>query len=470
MPEVPDMRDTADGNALRATRRRDSDAEWTSRGPSGVRRGMLPDVHGQALPHAAHAVSAVQAVSAAHAAQAAHAAHTAQAARPVVGRFAPTPSGRMHLGNAYAMLAAWLSARAAGLDGRGSCMILRIEDIDAPRVVKDADRWIMDDLDWLGLDWDGEPVYQSGRLDRYEEAFRALRDAGDCYPCFCSRADIRAASAPNEGDGFVVYPGTCRRLWRDRRAEAQARVDEGLRHSWRFAVTRVGGDGAGDTGAGGTAGGPDGIGMDGGVPVVSGGARAMSGGATVAFDDVVFGPQRFDLAREVGDTVIRRSDGLFAYQLVVTVDDLDMGVTDVVRGRDLLRSTAVQLAIRERLCAAATGAGHAAADPEPPRFAHLPLVDNAQGRRLAKREHDLDLGYLRRQGVHAEQVIGYCAWMLGLQGEASGPVSGDAPAVAPMTASEALAAFRERGWAPLRAHRADRRVPDDCSGTLTATL
>ena len=134
----------------------------------------------------------------------------------------------MHLGNAYAALAAWLGARAKG--GR---VLLRIEDIDAPRVVKDADRWIMDDLAWLGLDWDGEPVYQSQRLDAYEEALRRLRERGLVYPCFCSRADIRAASAPNEGDGFLIYPGTCRRL---PAAERESRVARGDRHSWRLAV------------------------------------------------------------------------------------------------------------------------------------------------------------------------------------------------------------------------------------------
>nr|WP_205832121.1 tRNA glutamyl-Q(34) synthetase GluQRS [Bifidobacterium sp. DSM 109958] len=344
--------------------------------------------------------------------------------RPVVGRFAPTPSGRMHLGNAYAMLAAWLSARAAGASAPRGRMILRIEDIDAPRVLPDADRWIMDDLDWLGLDWDGEPIYQSARLDRYEEAFAALGDAGVVYPCFCSRADIRAASAPNEGDGFVVYPGTCRRLWLDRRADAQRRMAAGERHSWRIAMPRE----------------------------------------TVTFDDRIFGPQRFDAAREVGDTVVRRSDSLFAYQLAVAVDDLDMGVTDIVRGRDLLRSTAVQLVIRRQLLAAESGrAGRAgAASDAEPQFTHLPLIDNAQGRRLAKRERDLDLGYLRRQGVPAERVVGYCAWLLGLQ-----PAAAQAE---PMTAAEALDAFRQAGWSELRAHREDRRVPDDLSGTLTATL
>ena len=236
-------------------------------------------------------------------------------AAPVTGRLAPSPTGRMHLGNAYAALAAWLGARAAG--GR---VLLRIEDIDAPRVVKDADRWIMDDLTWLGLDWDGDAVYQSQRLDAYEEALRRLRemtwdgDALGCdptrcgegsaaypliYPCFCSRADIRAASAPNEGDGFLIYPGTCRRLPESERRE---RIARGNRHSWRIAV-------------------PD--------------ANAPESERVMRFDDRVFGPQRFDLPRQLGDVVVRRSDGLFAYQLAVSVDDMAMGVTQIVRGREL---------------------------------------------------------------------------------------------------------------------------------------
>ena len=347
----------------------------------------------------------------------------------VVGRFAPTPSGRMHLGNAYAMLAAWLSARAAG--GR---MVLRIEDIDTPRVVRDADRWIQDDLAWLGLDWDGEPVYQSDRLDRYAQVLRDLRTRGLAYPCFCSRADIRAASAPNEGDGFVRYPGTCRRLWANDPVEAERRMAEGRRHAWRLAVP-------------------------------PGRSRASTSGCSdVWFDDRVFGPQRFNLPHDVGDAVIRRSDGLFAYQLAVSVDDLDMGVTDVVRGRDLLRSTALQLYIRSLL--------HDRGDDDP-SFTHLPLIDNARGRRMAKREHALDLGYLRANGVSPDQVIGYCAWMLGLQPSSAGrpsegrPSEGRAAQCAeatspePMSAVDALGAFRLHGWRSLREHPSDRRVPDD---------
>ena len=281
-------------------------------------------------------------------------------AAPVTGRLAPSPTGRMHLGNAYAALAAWLGARAAG--GR---VLLRIEDIDAPRVVKDADRWIMDDLTWLGLDWDGDAVYQSQRLDAYEEALRRLRemtwdgDALGCdptrcgegsaaypliYPCFCSRADIRAASAPNEGDGFLIYPGTCRRLPESERRE---RIARGNRHSWRIAV-------------------PD--------------ANAPESERVMRFDDRVFGPQRFDLPRQLGDVVV-------------------------------------------------------------------PLIDAADGRRMAKRLNSLDLGAMRERGDDPRAVIGYCAWLLRLVDEPR-----------PMTPQELLPLF---SWDAVAADPADRVVDAD---------
>lgn len=352
----------------------------------------------------------------------------------VIGRLAPSPTGRMHIGNAYAALAAWLGVRS-----RGGKLILRIEDIDAPRVVRDADRWIMDDLHWLGLDWDGDPVYQSSRLDRYRQILDALhgmtlddiltRDilrltaqTGVCpdsnvepheespliYPCFCSRADIRAASAPNEGDGFIIYPGTCRRL---SAAERNTRIDRGDRHSWRIAVPE----------------------------------RANPAGAIV-FDDEVFGPQRINLGRQVGDVVIRRSDGLFAYQFVVSIDDFDMGVTQIVRGRDLLRSTAIQLWIRRALESVSPAQTSPAASPATapiPQFAHLPLVDDISGKRLAKRDRALDLGVLREEGVSPERIIGYCAWMLGLL-----------PQPVPCRPSDLLDGFT---WNIIAEHRNDHR-------------
>lgn len=283
----------------------------------------------------------------------------------MVGRFAPTPSGRMHIGNIAAMLAAWLSARS-----RGDGIVLRIEDIDVPRVVPDADRWIMDDLAWLGLDWDGEPAYQSQRVELYGDILGVLRDNGLIYPCFCSRAQIRAASAPQEGDRFILYPGTCRRLAVD---ERMVRLAAGERHSWRLAVP--------------AAGAPDG---------------------RIGFDDRIFGPQSFDVGADLGDVVMRRSDGLFAYQFVVSVDDALMGIDDIVRGRDLLRSTALQQWLRDRLADCGIG------ERRVPAYAHIPLLDDLHGRRLAKRERSTDMGAMRAAGMRAEDILGVAGWALGL--------------------------------------------------------
>ena len=398
------------------------------------------------------------------------------------GRFAPTPSGRMHIGNIYAMLGAWLSARS-----RGDGMLLRIEDIDKPRVVPGAAESMMDDLRWLGLDWDSEPVYQSARHGLYEEALRCLErltvddiygsadicdstdarnstdthdymgthDSADAphaasdstengaasaaapliYPCFCSRADIRAASAPQEGDRFMVYPGTCRRLIANDPNAALLRLENGDRHSLRIAMP-----------------------------------EESNPHSTVRFDDEVFTRQEFSLPRDIGDIIVRRADGLFSYQLVVVVDDLDMGVDDIVRGRDLLRSNALQIAIRKALITAGfrphatrTATSQTATSqtatavqspysPENPHYAHLPLIDNAEGRRLAKRERSLDMGALRAHGVSPEQVVGYCAWLLGLQGDRAHTTP------RPMSAAEALQEF---DWSKVRADTADRSISQD---------
>lgn len=335
------------------------------------------------------------------------------------GRFAPTPSGRMHIGNIYAMLGAWLSARSSN-----DAIYLRIEDIDEPRVVPGAADLIMDDLQWLGLDWDGAPVYQSARHPLYEDALRALQrltidDSGAVtadatgsatpliYPCFCSRADIRAASAPQEGDRFMIYPGTCRRLAETNPDEVRARLAQGRRHSLRIAMP--------------------------------------ASNSTIAFEDRVFGHQEFNVTREIGDSVVRRADGLFSYQLVVVVDDLAMGVDDIVRGRDLLRSNALQIWIRQAL----TGSTDYS-------YAHLPLIDNASGQRLAKREKSLDMGILRKHGVTPERVIGYCAWLLGLQGD---PHSTHPQ---PMSAQEALTEF---SWTKVRTDTADRSLDPQAFNT-----
>lgn len=335
------------------------------------------------------------------------------------GRFAPTPSGRMHIGNIYAMLGAWLSARSSD-----DAIYLRIEDIDEPRAVPGAADLIMDDLQWLDLDWDGAPVYQSARHPLYEDVLRALQrlaidDSGAVtadatgnatpliYPCFCSRADIRAASAPQEGDRFMIYPGTCRRLAETDPDEVRARLAQGRRHSLRIAMP--------------------------------------ASNSTIAFEDRVFGHQEFNVTREIGDSVVRRADGLFSYQLVVVVDDLAMGVDDIVRGRDLLRSNALQIWIRQAL----TGSTDYS-------YAHLPLIDNASGQRLAKREKSLDMGILRKHGVAPERVIGYCAWLLGLQGD---PHSTHPQ---PMSVQEALTEF---SWAKVRTDTADRSLDPQAFNT-----
>lgn len=354
----------------------------------------------------------------------------------MTGRFAPTPSGRMHIGNVYAMLGAWLSARKTGDSIR-----LRIEDIDEPRVVPNAAETMMHDLDWLGLDWDGEPVFQSERHTLYREALNLLsnlnideindtsstigigsNDSGPygttasntinppgttplIYPCFCSRADIRAASAPQEGDRFTVYPGTCHRLIANDPQRVKQRLANGDRHSLRIATTD----------------------------------------ATIVFHDEVFGNQHYNIAQDIGDTIVRRSDGIYSYQLAVTVDDLDMGITDIVRGRDLLRSNALQIYIRKALISA----GFQPSEPTEATisYAHLPLIDNAAGQRLAKRERSLDLGILTAHGVTAQQIIGYCVWLLGLQGDP------EHTKPQPMSAAEALGEF---SWSAVRANTSDR--------------
>ena len=213
----------------------------------------------------------------------------------MTGRFAPTPSGRMHIGNVYAMLGAWLSARS-----RGDRMLMRIEDVDKPRVVAGADQLMMDDLHWLGLDWDGEPMFQSQRTERYEYALECLRSQGVLYPCFCSRADIRAASAPNEGDGFMVYPGTCRRLLHDHPDEVRARLVRGDQHSIRIAMPESAAGEKQRTVP------DDSAALSGAVPPEQQGDAGIVDGVA-CFNDRVYSPQHYDLAREVGDSVIRRA-------------------------------------------------------------------------------------------------------------------------------------------------------------------
>ena len=271
------------------------------------------------------------------------------------GRYAPSPSGRMHLGNLMCCLLAWLSAKS-----KGGQVLLRIEDLDAvrcPRVYADA---IQDDLAWLGLAADGPTptVYQSERSEIYQQYYDILLKKGLIYPCFCSRSQLHAASAPHRSDGQVVYAGTCRGL-----SDAEV-ARRSLTRAPAFRV-RV----------------PD---------------------EEIAFTDGHLGRYAENLARDCGDFYLRRADGVFAYQLAVVVDDALMGVTEVVRGSDLLSSTPRQLWLYRELGLTA------------PQFYHLPLLLAPDGRRLSKRDGDQSLENLRARYT-PQEIIGKLAYVCGLQ-------------------------------------------------------
>lgn len=276
----------------------------------------------------------------------------------VVGRFAPSPSGRMHLGNAFSALMAWLGAKS-----RGGSVVMRVEDLDPRCQVPERADTLMDDLRWLGLSWDGDPVFQSQRQSAYDEALERLEALGVIYPCFCTRAELHAASAPHASDGTYVYAGTCRGL-----SAAEVAARSKLKPpALRVAV-------------------PD----------------ACDPAGTVAVDDLVAGRHVEVLARECGDFIVRRSDRVTAYQLAVVTDDAAMGVTQVVRGRDLLSSAARQRYLQRLLGL-----------PEV-EYAHVPLLVAPDGRRLSKRDGDLDLGAIRARGVGPETVVGTLAAAAGL--------------------------------------------------------
>ncbi len=270
----------------------------------------------------------------------------------VVGRFAPSPTGRMHAGNVFAALVAWLVAKSQG--GR---IVLRIEDLDAERSKPQFIDAVQRDFEALGLTWDEGPYFQHDRTEAYRAAFDSLAARGLVYPCFCTRADLHAASAPHRGEK-PVYPGTCRALTAEERALRRARRVP----AQRLAV-------------------PD---------------------RTVSFDDQIQGPYRQNLARECGDFLIQRSDEAFAYQLAVVVDDAEQGVNSVVRGVDLLCSTPQQLYLQELL-----DLGH-------PVYAHVPLIVAEEGRRLSKRDHDAALDALLDRFKTPEGVIGHIAGITGL--------------------------------------------------------
>ena len=292
------------------------------------------------------------------------------AKRPVVGRFAPSPTGRMHAGNIFAALMAWLAAKSH--DGR---IVLRIEDLDAERSKQQFVDAAQRDFALLGLTWDEGPYFQHDRQEAYEQALRNLEARGLIYPCFCSRADLHAASAPHRGEKFV-YPGTCRRLTPKEVAERLRERPAAL----RLAV-------------------PD---------------------KTVSFVDALQGAYEQNLAHECGDFLVKRSDGAFAYQLAVVVDDAAQGVTSVVRGVDLLCSTPQQLYLQDLL-----GYDH-------PDYLHVPLLVAERDRRLSKRDKDASLDVMLERFRTPAGIIGHIAWLAGLQ-----------PADEPATPEDLLASYDE---------------------------
>jgi glutamyl-tRNA synthetase len=287
------------------------------------------------------------------------------------GRYAPSPTGITHLGNASTALLAWLSART-----RGGAFVLRMEDLDRARVVAGSAEGILNDLRWLGLDWEEgpdvggphRPYAQSDRVAIYDAAFETLRASGLVYPCFCSRKDIQsAASAPQAPGDEVRYPGTCRDLDPD---DALRRIASGRAHAFRFRV---------------------------------------ESDEVPTFTDRVCG--RFEAEPgSIGDFVVRRADGVAAYQLAVVADDIAMEIDEVVRGDDLLSSTVRQLLL------------YLAFDAPPPSFAHVPLILGNDGIRLSKRHQGVTLHEMRESGQTAEEIVGRLAYRHGLRSSAA-PVS-----------------------------------------------
>jgi len=267
-----------------------------------------------------------------------------------VGRFAPTPSGRMHLGNVFAALMAWVSVRS-----RNGRLVLRMEDLDTQRTSEEFAQVLRDDLLWLGLDWDWETEPQSRRSGVYQQYFEKLQDLGLLYPCYCTRSQLHSVNAPHLSDGTYVYAGTCRDLTPQQRAVFQRQP------AWRVRVP----------------------------------------GEQWSFTDMVQGPVQQNLAEECGDFVVRRADGVYVYQLAVTVDDGEAGVTEVVRGWDLMGSAPRQMYLQKLF-----GFSH-------PAYGHVPMLLAPDGRRLSKRDRDLDLGVLR-QRTTPEALIGTLASSAGL--------------------------------------------------------
>ncbi len=323
----------------------------------------------------------------------------------VRGRFAPSPTGRMHVGNARTALLAWLSVRQ-----KNGTFVWRLEDIDTPRVVPGMAEAAAADLQWLGLDWDEGPAKggnygsytQSERLPIYEAALQELNNAGYLFPCSYSRKELQnLASAPHGLGVKTAYPLELR--------------PQNLPVDW-FATQQKG---LGDA-----------------VNI-----RFKVGPGIRAFTDLVQGRIEQDVQAAVGDFVVKRRDGLFAYQLAVVVDDLAMEISEVVRGEDLLHSTARQLMLIEAL------------GGKPPVYAHVPLIRNAEGEKLSKRDAGLTLRALREAGVRPEQLVGYFAYSLGLINE-----------IIPVTPGALLPYFR---WEKIA--KKDWVLPADLVAQLTTT-
>jgi glutamyl-tRNA synthetase len=289
-------------------------------------------------------------------------------AQTPIGRLAPSPTGAQHVGNARTYLLAWLSIRS-----RGGRIILRMEDIDSPRVKRGAAEQAFEDLRWLGLDWDEgpdiggphAPYVQTQRLELYREALEKLKAAERVYPCTCTRSDVEAAaSAPHIGQEGPIYPGTCSSRWAADADTLACSASEGkpISFAWRFRATEN----------------------------------------LRFFHDSVAGNQFCNPAADLGDFVIAKADGSPSYQLAVVIDDHAMGVTEVLRGDDLIPSAFRQLEIYDFF------------PWHPPQFAHVPLVVGPDGRRLAKRHGDTRLSTLRNAGVRPERLIGLLAHSAGL--------------------------------------------------------
>ena len=267
-----------------------------------------------------------------------------------IGRFAPTPSGRMHLGNVFAALVGWLSVKS-----RGGSLVLRMEDLDTQRTSEEFAQLLRQDLKWLGLDWDLETPPQSRQTEVYDRYFALLEEMGLLYPCYCTRSQLHSVNAPHLSDGTYVYAGTCRDL------TAEERAAFGREPAFRVKV-------------------PD---------------------RRWVVEDLCQGTFRQNLATDCGDFVVRRADGVYVYQLAVTVDDGLAGVTEVVRGMDLLSSAPRQMYLQELF-----GFPH-------PVYGHVPMLIAPDGRRLSKRDKDMDLGFLQ-QNVKPEMLIGLLAYASGL--------------------------------------------------------